>query len=213
MPNRKIAIYGKGKNMTKEQYAEMLKDIGETHKNGGDVSACIAKYRARYKYMYIYNDIVFKVLFGTPENEKITVDFLNAVLKLDGADCIESVFFVNPAVVDPFSKSITSDVVAEDQRRDRVVLEVQHVEDSSFNERLVLYTAKHTVASRVKGEDYKLRNLNLVSLQMFDGFPESPNYRHSIRLKNQENEVFYKIVCPIAGKGEIEYSGILLNEI
>ena len=34
MPNRKIAIYGKGKNMTKEQYAETLKDIGETHKNG-----------------------------------------------------------------------------------------------------------------------------------------------------------------------------------
>lgn len=66
--------------MTKEQYAEMLKDIGETHKNGGDVSACIAKYRARYKYMYIYNDIVFKVLFGTPENEKITVAFLNRLI-------------------------------------------------------------------------------------------------------------------------------------
>ena len=104
----------------------------------------------------------------------------------------------------------TSDVVAEDQRRDRIVLEVQHVEDSSFNERLVLYTAKHTVASRIKGEDYKLRNLNLVSLQMFDSFPESPNYRYSIRLKNQENEVFYKIVCPIAGKGKIEcfYRGL-----
>lgn len=43
-------------------------------------AACIAKYRARYKYMYIYNDIVFKVLFGTPENEKITVDFLNRLI-------------------------------------------------------------------------------------------------------------------------------------
>lgn len=178
--------------MTKEQYAEMLKDIGETHKNGGDISACIAKYRARYNYMYVYNDIVFKVLLGNPDNEKITVDFLNAVLKLDGADCIESVIFVNPAVISPFNKNITSDVVAEDQRRDRIVLEVQHVEDSSFNERLVLYTAKHTVASRVKGEDYKLRNLNLISLQMFDGFPDSPNYRHCIRLKNQENEEFYR---------------------
>ena len=30
--------------------------------------------------MYIYNDIVFKVLFGTPENEKITVDFLNRLI-------------------------------------------------------------------------------------------------------------------------------------
>jgi predicted transposase/invertase (TIGR01784 family) len=71
------------------------------------------------------------------------------------------------------------------------VLEVQHVEHDSFNSRLVLYAAKHTIASRIKGDDYKLRNLNVISLQMFDGFPESRNYRHCIQLKNQDNELFY----------------------
>ena len=81
--------------------------------------------------------------------------------------------------------------MATDQRLDRIVLEVQHVEDDSYNARLVLYAAKHTIASRIKGEDYALQNLNLISLQMFDGFPKSPNYRHSIRFKNQENEEFY----------------------
>lgn len=130
--------------MTKEQYAEMLKDISETHKQGGNISACI-----------------------------------------------ESISFVNPAIVAPFSKNITSDIVAEDQHLDRIVLEVQHVCGDSYRDRLVLYTAKHTVASRVKGEDYKLRNLNLISLQMFNGFPESSNYRHTIRLKNQDNEVYF----------------------
>ena len=177
--------------MTKEQYAEMLKDISETHKQGGNISACIEKYKKLYKFVYIYNDNIFKMLFGNPENEKITIDFLNAVLKLDGADCIESVTFVNPAIVAPFSKNITSDIVAEDQHLDRIVLEVQHVCGDSYRDRLVLYTAKHTVASRVKGEDYKLRNLNLISLQMFNGFPESSNYRHTIRLKNQDNEVYF----------------------
>ena len=191
IPKNTAILMAKGFFMNKEQYASMLKDLSETHKQGGDVPACIAKYNRLYKYMYVYNDNIFKILFGNPENEKITVDFLNAILKLDGADCIEGVSFVNPAVVTPFAKNIVSDVVAEDQRRDRIVLEVQHVEDSSFNERLVLYTAKHTVASRIKGEDYKLHNLNLISLQMFDGFPDSDNYRHTIRLKNQENEVFY----------------------
>ena len=170
----------------------MLKDIGETHKNGGDVSACIAKYNERYKYVYVYNDNIFKILFGNPENESITVDFLNAVLKLDGGDCIERVSFVNPALPEAIGKSITSDVVALDQRQERIVLEVQHVEHESYNSRLVLYAAKHTIASRVKGDDYRLRNLNLISLQMFDGFPESRNYRHCIRLKNQDNEVFYE---------------------
>ena len=43
-----------------------------------------------------------------------------------------------------------------------------------------------------KGGNYNLHNLNLVSLQMFNGFPESSNYRHLVRLKNQENEEFYK---------------------
>jgi predicted transposase/invertase (TIGR01784 family) len=178
--------------MNKTQYAEMLKDISETHKNGGDVSACIAKYNERYKYVYVYNDNIFKILFGNPENESITVDFLNAVLKLDGGDCIERVSFVNPALPEAIGKSITSDVVALDQRQERIVLEVQHVEHESYNSRLVLYAAKHTIASRVKGDDYRLRNLNLISLQMFDGFPESRNYRHCIRLKNQDNEVFYE---------------------
>ncbi len=116
---------------------------------------------------------------------------LNAVLKLDGGDCIEHLTFVDPSLPDAFAKSITSDIVALDQREDRIVLEVQHVDDETFKGRLVYYSSKHVIASRVKGDNYKLRDLNLVSLQMFDGFPDSPNYRHSIRFKNEENEVFY----------------------
>ncbi len=96
--------------MNKEQYANMLKDICETHKQGGDVSACIAKYNERYKYVYIYNDSIFKLLFGTPENEPIAVDFLNAVLHLYGSDCIEHLTFVNPAVPAAFNKNLNSAV-------------------------------------------------------------------------------------------------------
>ena len=44
--------------MNKEQYAGMLREIGDARKQGGDVSACIAEYRKRYKYVYIYNDAV-----------------------------------------------------------------------------------------------------------------------------------------------------------
>mgnify|MGYP002621563885 CR=1 FL=1 len=178
--------------MTKEQYAKMLRDICEIHKTGGDTCACIAKYTERYKYVYVYNDDIFKVLLGNPANEAVTVDFLNAVLKLDGADCIEHVTFANPVSPEAFAKTSTSDIVADDQHKDRIVLEVQHVNGKSYADRLVLYAAKHVVAGRVKGEDYCLRNLNLISLQMFNGFPRSGNYRHSIRLKNQENEVFYE---------------------
>ena len=177
--------------MNRKQYAEMLKDISETNKAGGDVSACITKYKKIYNYVYIYNDSIFKLLFGTPENESIAVDFLNAVLKLDGSDCIDQVTFVDPSLPDAFAKNIVSDIVVHDQHRDRIVLEVQHVDDDTFKSRLVYYASKHVIAGRVKGDSYKLRNLNLVSLQMFDGFPDSANYRHCIRFRNEENEVFY----------------------
>ena len=170
----------------------MLRDISETHKNGGDTSACIAKYRKRYKFAYVYNDTIFKQIFGNPENMELTANFLNAILKLDGGDCIDKLTFVNTAVEGTLSKSVISDVVVESEPLERIVLEVQHVKGDAYNDRLVYYVAKHTVASKAPGENYWLRNLNLISLQMFDGFPESRNYRHSIRLKNQDNDEFFK---------------------
>ena len=178
--------------MNREQYAEMLHTISEVHKAGGDVHKCIAKYREKFKYVYIYNDAIFKMLFGNPANMRMTASFLNAILKLDGGDCIDNLTFVNPAVDGAFVKTITSDIVAENQHLERIVLEVQHVEDETYSDRLVFYTAKHTIASKPRGDSYWLRDLNLISLQMFDGFPNSKNYRHSIRLKNQENEEFFK---------------------
>lgn len=132
--------------MTKEQYAKMLRDICEIHKTGGDTRACIAKYTERYQYVYVYNDDIFKVLLGNPANEAVTVDFLNAVLKLDGADCIDHVTFANPVSPEAFAKTSTSDIVADDQHKDRIVLEVQHVNGKSYADRLVLYAAKHVVA-------------------------------------------------------------------
>ena len=178
--------------MNKEQYAGMLKEIADTHKQGGDVSACVAKYNERYKYVYIYNDAVIKLLLGVPENESIAVDFFNAALHLYGSDCIEHLTFVNKELPGTITKSSFSDIVAEDQRMDRIVLEVQHIEDECFNSRLVYYTSKHTVAGLAKGRPYNLKSLNLISLQMFVGFPEWKNYVHTIRLKNQDNEVFYR---------------------
>ena len=178
--------------MNREQYAEMLKTISEVHKAGGDIHKCIMEYREKYKYVYIYNDSIFKMLFGNPENMRMTASFLNAILKLDGGDCIDNLTFVNPAVDGAFVKTNTSDIVAENQRLERIVLEVQHVEDETYSDRLVFYTAKHTIASKPRGDSYWLRDLNLISLQMFNGFPNSKNYRHSIRLKNQENEEFFK---------------------
>lgn len=179
--------------MNRQQYAEMLRHINQVRVERGNTNACIAEYIKRYKYVYVYNDSIFKKIFGNPENEKISCAFLNAVLKLDGPDCITKLNFVDPSVPGgPFVKTITSDLVANDQREDRIVIEVQHRYDSTFKDRLVFYAARHTSQNRMPGDSYCLRNLNFIALQMFDTFPASPKYRHTVQLKNQDNEVFFE---------------------
>ena len=37
----------------------------------------------------------------------------------------------------------------------------------------------------------QLENLHVVSFQLFDAFAKSPNYRHTVQLKNQEQEVYF----------------------
>lgn len=84
--------------MNRQQYAEMLRHINQVRVERGNTNACIAEYIKRYKYVYVYNDSIFKKIFGNPENEKISCAFLNAVLKLDGPDCITKLNFVDPSV-------------------------------------------------------------------------------------------------------------------
>ena len=178
--------------MNREQFSEMLKEIKAVRDAGGNVHACVESFKNRYKYVYFYNDRVFKYIMGNPENRRITASFLNAILKLDGSDCIGDLVMVNPAIVAPLGKDSVSDLVAETPLRDRIVVEVQLKGDESYSERLVFYVAKHVASGLFHGETQSLSKLDLISLQMFSTFPKSGNYRHCIQLKNQDNDVFYK---------------------
>ena len=151
--------------MNREQYAEMLNRINAVRVEGGDVAACIAEYRKKYKYVYVYNDSCFKKIFGAFSNRGIAASFLNAVLKLEGANCIRTLDFVEPSVPGgPFVKSVTSDLVAINQDKNRIVVEVQHKGDSEFKDRLVFYTACHTLQNKVPGECYKLRKIDFIAI-------------------------------------------------
>ena len=169
--------------MNRQQYAEMLKHINQVRVERGDTSACIAEYVKRYKFVYVYNDSIFKKIFGNPENEKMSCAFLNAILKLDGPDCITKLSFVDPSVPGgPFVKTITSDLVAKDQRADRIVIEVQHQYDSTYKDRLVFYTAIRQVLfckfmhkKQIFPSPYRLSKLYLPSIPR--AVPSAENQR------------------------------------
>lgn len=179
--------------MNRKQYAEMMHQINAARENGGDVEACVASFREKYKYVYVYNDSCFKKIFGSIENRSVASDFLNAVLKFDGDDCISIQDFVDPSIPGgPFVKSISSDIVAKDTNNDRIVIEVQHKGDSLYKDRLVFYRARHTLQNKMHGDDYELRKMYFIALQLFDSFPNSGNYRHCVQLKDDDNHVFFE---------------------
>ena len=116
--------------------------------------------------MYNLNKQIAIALKQKPENklrqqceiqkdaENLSLAFFEQIPKIrEYVDTdVQADFDGDPAA---FNKKIASDVVAKDQRLDRIVLEVQHVEDETFNGRLVYYAAKHTIANLVRGQHFQ----------------------------------------------------------
>ena len=147
--------------------------------------------------MYFYNDGCIKKILASEKNLMLTTDLVNAALGLIGSDRI-----MNPKLVNPFIpgdlgyRSTEPDILLTNDRegetpRDRISIEVQHNMEKFYRDRLVLYVARLTSNMVKSGDTYQLENLNVVSFQFFNAFPESANYRHTVQLKNQEQQVYF----------------------
>ena len=122
----------------------------------------------------------------------------NAALNLVGSDRIENPKLVNPYVPGELGyRSIEPDLLlvndrGDDVPRDRISIEVQHKDNNSlYNDRLVFCVARLTSSMVKGGVEPHLENLHVVSFQFFDAFKGSPNYRHKVQLRNQEQWVFF----------------------
>jgi len=154
--------------MNENQYTNMLKDVYESHCLGGDVSACVSHYHELYKYVYICNDVIFKKIFGNPENEKMSIDFLNAAFDLYGDDCIKSLNFVG-----------FTDMYVKKPNQKLIVINIQHTGRDTFDDRLEFYT-----------DNSALHNKNYIALQMADSCLGLSSYRHRLQLKNQDEQLW-----------------------
>jgi len=174
--------------MNREQYAEMLKTISEVHRAGGDVHKCIMEYREKYKYVYIYNDSIFKMLFGNPANMRMTASFLNAILKLDGGDCIDNLTFVNPAENCDLTVVKTSANTTKKARMERIELRVLHDDRDFFQKSLVFFTERKAVSTNLCKSSLWSSDFSLISLLLFGDSPDSEKYRHCLFFESEENK-------------------------
>ena len=189
-------VPAKGNIMTREEFAQFLGKLREINNNGGDVDAFVKKYE--HKNVYFYNDGCIKKILASEKNLVLTTDLVNAALGLIGSDRIENPKLVNPFIPGELGyRSVEPDILLTNDRdgdepRDRISIEVQHEDNNSlFKDRLVLYVARLTSNMARKGKTPRLENLNVISFLFFDAFPESANYRHTVQMKNQEQQVYF----------------------
>ena len=182
--------------MTREEFARFLKKLRDVKEKKQDIDAFVKKYE--HRNVYFYNDGCIKKILASEKNLMLTTDLVNAALGLIGSDRIANPELVNPFIPGELGyRSIEPDILLTNDRgeknpRDRISIEVQHEDNYSlFKDRLVLYVARLTSNMVKQGEILQLENLNVVSFQFFDAFAKSPNYRHTVQLKNQEQEVYF----------------------
>lgn len=183
--------------MTREEFAVFRGKLKNADNNGLDLDSIVKEYE--HRNVYFYNDGCIKKILASEKNLMLTTDLINAALNLVGSDRIENPKLVNPYVPGELGyRSVEPDLLLTNDRgenvpRDRISIDVQHENnDSLFNDRLVLYVARLTGGMEKAGKFTRLENLHVVSFQFFDAFKGSPNYRHKVQLRNQEQRVFFE---------------------
>ena len=183
--------------MTREEFAVFRGKLKNADNNGLDLDSIVKEYE--HRNVYFYNDGCIKKILASEKNLMLTTDLINAALNLVGSDRIENPKLVNPYVPGELGyRSVEPDLLLTNDRgenvpRDRISIDVQHENnDSLFNDRLVLYVARLTGGMEKAGRFTRLENLHVVSFQFFDAFKGSPNYRHKVQLRNQEQRVFFE---------------------
>lgn len=183
--------------MTREEFAVFQHKLKNADDNGLNLDAIVKEYE--HRNVYFYNDGCIKKILASEKNLLLTTDLLNAALNLVGSDRIENPKLVNPYIPGELGyRSVEPDLLLTNDRgesipRDRISIDVQHENnDSLFNDRLVLYVARLTSSTEKAGKFTRLENLHVVSFQFFDAFKGSPNYRHKVQLRNQEQRVYFE---------------------
>lgn len=182
--------------MTRDEFALFLKGLKNVQEKGGDADAYVKQYEKRN--VYFFNDGCIKKILASEKNLALTTDLINAALNLVGSDRIENPKLVNPYVPGELGhRGIEPDLLLTNERggeipRDRISIEIQHENHKSlYSDRLVFCVARLTNNMVPKGAVPQLENLHVISFQFFDTFKDSPNYRHTVQWRNQEQMVYF----------------------
>ena len=123
----------------------------------------------------LLNDILFKIVFGTQQNEPILRALLNALLGYSGVDRITRVDLINPFNEKNYSdeRGVVLDIKAQDGKGRFYNVEVQVESEFRYVERSVYYASELLASQLQKGQSFtQLAPTIGISLVDFDLFPD-----------------------------------------
>jgi len=148
------------------------------------------------RYINPYTDYGFKYLFGTEPNKDLTLHLVNALLQ--GREVIKSLTLLPTEQLGDTEEDRRSvfDVYCENEKGDKIIIEMQKVEQQWFKDRSVYYSSFPIRSQGEKGKwlfglkaVYTIGILNFV----FDEDKDDENYYHHIvqLMDTKKKEVFY----------------------
>ena len=107
------------------------------------------------EFLDVRTDFAFKKVFGSEQSKPILLDFLNAVINFDG-ERITDLEIVDPYQI-PLVKGMKDsfvDVKAMLSNRTRVIIEMQVLNYTGLEKRILYNAAKSYSTQLVRGEEY-----------------------------------------------------------
>ena len=154
----------------------------------------------RDKYIDPFTDFGFKHIFGTEENKRFLISFLNDLLNLD--DKIIDITYRNleKLGLSILDRKAIFDVYCTDTKGDNFIVELQRSAQRYFKDRSIYYTSFPIQEQSKKGDwDYRLTKIYFIGILefAFDDLRlkenrEDSNYLTKVQLHDcDKKEVFY----------------------
>lgn len=147
------------------------------------------------KYVNPLTDFGFKKLFGEEVNKDLLIDFLNQLLP-DIHKIKDLVYKKNEHLPDAeFERKAIFDLYCEGLSGEKFIVEVQRAKQNYFKERSVYYASFPIQQQAIKGAgwNFELQAVYTIGILdfVFDEDKDDNNFLHTVKLKNQNNQIFY----------------------
>ena len=147
-------------------------------------------------YINPLTDFGFKRVFGIDENKDLLIAFLNDCISQQ-VGVITELTYLNTEHygLKSSEKKVVFDVLCKNERGEHFIIEMQRGEQTFFARRIVAYVSRLISSEMERGDrEYNIPPVYSLNILEFEPpeFAGREGYFRTVRLKDDDNEIFYK---------------------